>query len=104
VARPVTDPDERLLGLRAIVEQVAPGAWDHARSPNRKELAATAVLALDLTESSLKVRSGPPGDDEDDVRDRPGVWAGVVPVHTVAGEPQPCPTVPSGVPLPAHLH
>ena len=103
VARPVTDPDERLLGLRAIVEQVAPGAWDHARSPNRRELAATAVLALDLAESSLKVRSGPPGDDEDDVRDRPGVWAGVVPVHTVAGEPQPCPTVPSGVPLPAHL-
>ena len=102
-AREVVDPAERLAGLRAIVEQIAPGAWDHARGPNRKELAATTVLALELAEASLKVRSGPPVDDEADVRDSPEVWAGVVPLRTVAGAPEPCPVTPAHVALPAHL-
>lgn len=103
VAREVVDPAERLAGLRAIVEQVAPGAWDHARGPSRKELAATTVLALELAEASLKVRSGPPVDDEADVRDSPDVWAGVVPLRTVPGRPEPCPLVPNDVAVPAHL-
>ena len=47
-ARRVTDDAERLAALRAVTEHVAPGSWDHARPPTRKELAATAVLALDL--------------------------------------------------------
>lgn len=102
-ARTVTDPHERLAGLRALTEQVAPGAWSHARLPNRKELAATAVLALDLAEASVKMRTGPPVDDEVDVRDRPEVWAGVLPLRLVADAPLPCPTVPDGVPVPAHL-
>lgn len=103
VARTVTDPDERLAGLRALTEQVAPGAWSYARRPNRKELAATAVLALDLTEASVKVRTGPPVDDEADVRDSPDVWAGVVPLRLVADGPLTCPTVPDGTVTPAHL-
>lgn len=101
-ARLVTDPDERLAGLRAVTEQIAPGAWEYARQPSRKELAATAVLALDLTEASVKVRTGPPVDDEDDVRDSPEVWAGVVPLRTTAGAPQACPSVPPGIDAPQH--
>src|SRR5882757_2457623 len=58
---PVTGEAEKLAALHAIVENVTPGSWDHARTPNRKELAATSVLALELTEASVKVRSGPPG-------------------------------------------
>lgn len=101
--RTVTDPDERLRGLQALTEQVAPGAWSYARLPNRRELAATAVLALDLAEASVKVRTGPPVDDEADVRERPEVWAGVLPLREVADAPLPCPTVPAGVPVPDHL-
>ena len=43
------------------------------------------MLALALAEVSAKVRQGPPVDDEAD-RALP-VWAGVVPLRTVAGEP-----------------
>ncbi|WP_395729754.1 pyridoxamine 5'-phosphate oxidase family protein [Nakamurella sp.] len=105
VARQVTDPTERLVGLRSIVEQVAPGGWAHARGPNRKELAATKVLALDLAEASLKVRSGPPIDDEHDLRDDEtrGRWAGVVPLHTMPGAAEPCPHVPAGSAVPVHV-
>ena len=101
-ARLVTDHAERLAGLRAVTEHVAPGSWDHARPPTRKELAATAVLALDLAEASVKVRTGPPVDDDEDVA-AGGRWAGVVPVRTVVDAPQPCPLLPAGTPTPPHV-
>ncbi|MHA6784555.1 pyridoxamine 5'-phosphate oxidase family protein [Pseudonocardia saturnea] len=102
VPRLVTDADERLAGLRAITENISPGSWDHAREPDRKELAATAVIALDLAEASVKVRTGPPVDDDEDVA-AGGVWAGVLPVRTVFGAPEPCPLLAPGMPVPAHV-
>ncbi len=102
VPRLVTDDGERLAGLRAITENMSPGSWDHAREPNRKELAATAVVALDLAEASVKVRTGPPADDDEDVA-AGGVWAGVLPVHTVFDAPQPCPLLPPDVKVPPHV-
>ena len=101
-ARLVTDAAERLVGLRAVTEHVAPGSWDHARPPTRKELAATALLALDLTEASLKVRTGPPVDDDEDVA-AGGRWAGVVPLSATFGTPQPCPLLPPDSTTPAHV-
>jgi nitroimidazol reductase NimA-like FMN-containing flavoprotein (pyridoxamine 5'-phosphate oxidase superfamily) len=101
-ARPVTDPDERLAGLKAVVEHTTPGSWRHARRPTARELAATAVLAVDLAEASVKVRSGPPGDDDADVAT--GVaWAGVLPVRGGFGEPEPCPALPPGAGVPPHV-
>ncbi|MGQ4598335.1 pyridoxamine 5'-phosphate oxidase family protein [Nocardia sp. R6R-6] len=82
----VTDRDERLHGLRVVVEHAAPGAWSRVRSPNKKELAATTVLALDLTEASVKVRTGGPNDDAGDI-ETGGVWAGVLPLRQVWGAP-----------------
>ncbi|MFC4375678.1 pyridoxamine 5'-phosphate oxidase family protein [Nocardia halotolerans] len=82
----VTDEAERGEALRVIVEHSAPGAWNRVRPPDRKEMAATMVLALDLTEASVKVRTGGPKDDADDI-ERGGVWAGVLPLHQVWGAP-----------------
>ncbi|WP_300019028.1 pyridoxamine 5'-phosphate oxidase family protein [Pseudonocardia sp.] len=103
VPRLVTDDAERLAGLRAVTENIAPGAWDHARPPSRKELAATSVLALDLTEASVKVRTAPPGDDESDDTAGDGRWAGVLPMRTVVDTPVPCPLLPGDTPVPAHV-
>ncbi|RBY97235.1 pyridoxamine 5'-phosphate oxidase family protein [Blastococcus sp. TF02-8] len=100
-ARVVHDEQERLLGLEALTEQLAPGSWSAARLPDRKELAATTVLALDLTEAGVKVRTGPPGDDERDLA--LPVWAGVLPLRTVAGGAEPCPLLPAEVPVPEHV-
>ncbi|WP_037074658.1 pyridoxamine 5'-phosphate oxidase family protein [Pseudonocardia spinosispora] len=101
-ARLVTEADEKLDALRAIVEHTTPGSWDHARQPSRKELAATAVLALDLTEASVKVRTGAPADEEADVATG-AAWAGVLPVRTTFDKPDPCPLLPPGVEPPAHV-
>ena len=103
VPRQVTDPDERLLGLRCLVEHIIPGQWDYARHPNRKELAATTLLALSLDEASVKVRTGPP-DDGDGPDAALNHWAGVVPARIVFGEPIPDPLLPcTDMPVPQHI-
>ncbi|MEU1207894.1 pyridoxamine 5'-phosphate oxidase family protein [Nocardia sp. NPDC005825] len=103
-ARPVevTDPAERMHALRVIVEQAAPGAWDSVRSPDKKEMAATAVLALDLTEASVKIRTGGPRDTPEDI-ETGGVWAGVLPLRQVFDAPIPAADLEPGIEVPNHV-
>jgi nitroimidazol reductase NimA-like FMN-containing flavoprotein (pyridoxamine 5'-phosphate oxidase superfamily) len=87
VAHEVTDPDERAAALDAIVDQVAPGRSADSRPPNARELAATAVIRLDLGEVSVKSRTGGPNEDPEDVA--LPYWSGVIPVATAYGAPEP---------------
>jgi hypothetical protein len=100
-ARAVTDPAEKTSALRIVSEQVAPGRWDEVRPPNDKELRATSVLSMPISSASAKMRTGGPIDDEEDYA--LPIWAGVVPVRTVAGEPADDGRVAPGVELPASL-
>jgi nitroimidazol reductase NimA-like FMN-containing flavoprotein (pyridoxamine 5'-phosphate oxidase superfamily) len=100
-ARLVVDDTARLLALRAISEQLLPGRWDHVRPPTRKELAATAVLELPLDEASVKVRTGPPADDEEDYESQ--TWAGVLPAALTFGAAVPDPALRPGIEIPAHI-
>jgi hypothetical protein len=100
-ARLVTDDSERLAALHAVTEQLAPGRWDHARPPTRKELAATAVLALPLDEASVKVRTGPPKDDPEDYDT--DIWAGVLPAALTFGPAEPDPALRQDIKLPQHI-
>jgi nitroimidazol reductase NimA-like FMN-containing flavoprotein (pyridoxamine 5'-phosphate oxidase superfamily) len=100
--RIITDPAEKLTGLRCVSEHVAPGQWDYARQPSRKELAATRLLALSLDEASVKIRTGPP-DDGDSPDAALGLWAGELPLTATWADPVPDPALPPGVAPPAHL-
>jgi nitroimidazol reductase NimA-like FMN-containing flavoprotein (pyridoxamine 5'-phosphate oxidase superfamily) len=102
VPRVVTDPAEKLAGLRCLSEHVAPGQWDYARQPSRKELAATRLLALDLDEASVKIRTGPP-DDADSPDAALGLWAGELPLEARWEQPVPDPALPPGHPVPPHI-
>ncbi|KNB50916.1 pyridoxamine 5'-phosphate oxidase family protein [Streptomyces caatingaensis] len=102
VPRLVTDPEEKLAGLRCLTEHVTPGQWDYVRGPSRKELAATALLALELTEASVKIRTGPP-DDGDGPDAALGLWAGTLPLHQHWGALEPDPALPEGIEPPHHL-
>lgn len=101
-ARLVTDDAERLHGLRVLTDHLSPGSWEHAREPNAKELASVVVLSLDLAEASVKVRDGEPGEEPQDMEGN-SAWAGVLPVRTVFGEPEPAEYVPSEQPVPEHV-
>ncbi len=100
--RVVTDPGEVLTGLRLLSEHMAPGQWDYARRPNKKELAATRLLALPLDEASVKIRTGPP-DDGDSPDAGLGLWAGELPLVATWQRPVPDPALPPGVAVPPHI-
>lgn len=82
----VTEPAEKERSLRALIEGLYPGRWDTLRPINDKELNATSVLRIPLTEASAKVRDAGAKDDDEDL-DWP-VWAGVIPLDTVVGAPR----------------
>ena len=100
-ARLVTEPAEQILALRTITEHLVPGQWSYVRQPSKKELAATSALALPLTEASVKIRSGGPSDEPEDYE--LDLWAGVVPVTTGFGEPEPDAVLGPGIDTPAHI-
>lgn len=85
LAYDVTDPEEKRLALDALVDHVVPGRAFDSRPANKKELAATAVIRLDLDEVSAKLRTGGVNDEPEDLA-LPH-WAGVVPLRKGYGTP-----------------
>ncbi|WP_328697553.1 pyridoxamine 5'-phosphate oxidase family protein [Streptomyces sp. NBC_00342] len=100
-AHAVTDPEERRTALDAIVEQVVPGRSRDSRPANEKELAATAVLRLDLREVSAKVRTGGPNDEPEDLA-LPH-WTGVVPLTHGFAAPVPAVDLDPAIAVPDYL-
>jgi nitroimidazol reductase NimA-like FMN-containing flavoprotein (pyridoxamine 5'-phosphate oxidase superfamily) len=79
----IDDRAEKLAALRTLSEHIIPHRWDDSRQPNEKELKATSVLRLPITEFSAKVRVGPAIDDEEDYSFP--TWAGVIPLDVTVG-------------------
>jgi nitroimidazol reductase NimA-like FMN-containing flavoprotein (pyridoxamine 5'-phosphate oxidase superfamily) len=97
-ARRVTDPDESLTAMGALLDHVAAGRSGDARPPTAKEFAQTAVIAVELVEVSLKARGGHVGAEPIDL-DGP-YWAGLIPLRTVADAPVPSPDLRPGISAP----
>lgn len=95
-AREVTDREEKLRALDALVEHVVKGRSKEVRASNEIELKQTLVLALPIEEASAKIRTGGPVDDEEDYS--LPVWAGVLPLTLTPGEPLPDTGVTAEVP------
>jgi len=96
----IDDPAEKLAALHAFTEKLIPGRWNDARQPNEKELKATSILRLPLTEVSAKIRVGDVEDDADDYALR--VWAGVIPLRLVADPPLRDSRCEASIPTPAY--
>ena len=86
--REVGDPVEKRAALAALIEHIAPGRMAEIRTPSDAELAATLVVAVPLSEASLKQRSGPPL-DHPDASEQSETWTGVLPVNVIASTPIP---------------
>ncbi len=99
---------ERLSGqahgvaLDLLTERLLPGRTLEVRSSSRRELAATMVLALPISQWSLKVSAGWPEDEATDVAG--DAWAGVVPLVQSWGEPMAAPSLRPGIPVPESVH
>ena len=100
-ARLVTEPGEREEALIALTDHMLPGRWSEIRPMTDKENAATGILALQLEYMTLKARSGPPKDDEEDY-DLP-IWAGVVSLGETVTRVQDDPRLRDGIERPASV-
>jgi nitroimidazol reductase NimA-like FMN-containing flavoprotein (pyridoxamine 5'-phosphate oxidase superfamily) len=86
--------------LRTMMEQLFPGRWESLRSITARDLKATRILSLPLTEASAKVSTGHATETPEDAAWP--VWAGVLPIRLTVGAPEPAPDLAPGLPVPAH--
>ena len=96
----VEDREEKMAALFALSEHFIRGRWAEVREPTEVEMKQTTVLSLPLVEASAKIRTGPPLDAEEDYA--MNVWAGVIPLRLVAGEPIADPLLPEGIQVPTY--
>ena len=97
----IDDPAQKLDALRILTEHIVPGRWDDARQPNKKELGATSIVAIDIESASAKSNQGMPQDFPADYT--LPVWAGVLPLVQHFQEPQRDPRLDAAIPLPDYL-
>ncbi len=91
----VEDNQEKDRLLNHFIEQIAPGRTKQVRLSNEKELKATMLLRIPLTEASVKISNFGVNDDAEDMDI--AVWAGVLPYRTVVGPLQACDDLYEGI-------
>ena len=97
----ISDPTEKEQKMKNFIDALYPGRWDMLRPMTKQEFKATMILGLELSEVSAKVRTGGPGDDEEDFA--LPIWAGVIPMSVQTAGPVDCPRLPAGLTPPEHV-
>jgi len=97
----LVEGDEKLDALKVFSDQLLPGRWEDARGPNKTEMLATSVLKLKITEASVKIRTGPPLDDDEDLPHP--CWAGLLEFKQGFSGVVPDPRLAAGIAVPEYL-
>jgi uncharacterized protein len=100
-AEEVTDPDELRRVFDVITDHVAPGRAVDARPPTADEIRQTTFVRVSLDESSAKISEGFPEEPAADLA--LDVWAGILPLRTLPGDPLDDPLLRSGATRPAYV-
>lgn len=87
-AQLLTGAEEREHALDLLTDGALPGRVAEVRRPSPDELRRTAVLRVAIEEASAKVSEGPPAGEAEEDLEGPA-WAGVVPLRSSWGEPEP---------------
>ena len=98
----VKSEEKKKEGLNVIMDQIISGRWEDVRKPNENELNVTSIYKIKINEASAKIRTGSAVDDKDDLD--LNVWAGVLPLKTIADEPMRNPDLKENIGLPDYLH
>ena len=98
----VEDENEREEALKIISDQIIPDRWEEVRLPSKKEMKATKIIKIPITEASAKIRTGPPNDDKPDYKLQ--IWAGVIPINKTFGTPIADPLLKEEILIPESVH
>ena len=99
---PVGDnPVDTVAALDLVTEGLIPGRVAELRPHTAKELAATLVLRMTVSEWTLKVSEGWPEDGPADVAGQ--AWAGTLPLRTGYERAIPAPDLAAGILLPGSV-
>ncbi len=99
--RELVTKEEKLLGLKSIINHFVPDRWDNCRSPNDKELKATRLIEIEIESASAKIAEGPSSDNKEDIE--LDFWAGQLPIKTICEHPIPSTDLPEGKKIPEHI-
>jgi uncharacterized protein len=94
----VIDSDEKMQGLRIVSESMWKGRWEEARLPTANEMHATKVIRFPISEGSAKIRTGGATDEKEDYE--LDIWAGIIPIISSYGVPEPDELLKPGIGLP----
>ena len=97
----IEDTKEKIEALQVISDQVIRNRWEESRLPTDKELAITAVVEVEISTASAKVRTGFPVDDQRDYE--LDIWAGIVPIDKKYGTPIPDEQLNKDLPVPTSV-
>ena len=93
--------EEKLEGLKTIINHFVPDRWHYCRKPNDNELKGTRVIAVDIISASAKTKNTGPNDNKEDLD--LDFWAGTIPVKTFIEMPFSDEHVPGSMPIPEHV-
>ncbi|MEO1010397.1 MAG: pyridoxamine 5'-phosphate oxidase family protein [Bacteroidota bacterium] len=93
--------EEKLHGLKSIINHFVPNRWEFCRTPNEKELKATRVLEITIETASAKIADGPPNDNKEDLD--LSYWAGTIPVKMICEQPIPDAHMDTNSVVPQHV-
>ena len=93
--------EEKLVGLKAIINHFVPNRWENSRLPDDKELKATKVIEIEIETASAKIADGSVSDKEKDKK--LDLWAGQIPIKMICEYPIPESDLKEGTKIPAHV-
>ncbi len=99
--REIVQPDNKVMALKQVIDQMITGRWDELRPILKKEIDATLVVELTIEQAAAKIRNQEVNDERKDI-DLP-IWAGVIPVKQVSLQPVTDPSVDPSIEVPDHV-
>lgn len=93
--------EEKLIGLKTIINHFVPNRWDFCRKPTEKELMATKVLEIEIETASAKIANTGVSDNKED--EKLSFWAGSIPIKTVCEYPIAAKNLNPNIKIPKHV-
>ena len=96
----IDDYDTKYHFFKELTEKIVPDSWEYLRPMKKSEVNKTMLLEFEISEASVKIRSGMPSDEKED--ESLPIWSGLIPIPSKRLAPI-ADELSKDIPLPHHL-